>query len=346
MINSPTTQFVAIRVIAKHLLPIRMIAIALLLGSFSQPAIGQTEIRLAQHEIRCFAETVKLKHIARISSGNARIASEIEELDIDQFATGQSSIVVSKEQIRIRLALSGIDESRIRVSGPESLTVVAAKPKSQRELVARVISERIAGRFHIPVDDIQVIIDSKFQLDDSSGLDVATLRLEHDITNEIPLGRQTIGVSAVDTKGQGHSMRIPVSIAVIRDLVVANKNISKGQLFSPTDVESVRRPVMRRNVRFASFEQVVGTEAQSDIQQYEIIKSNVIRKPRAVSSFAVKRNSHVTITARRGSLSVVLKDAKALENGKIGDRITLINPDTKERIVGKVIDASNVEVRF
>jgi flagella basal body P-ring formation protein FlgA len=77
-----------------------------------------------------------------------------------------------------------------------------------------------------------------------------------------------------------------------------------------------------------------------------LIKTNLIGNVRTRNDFILKKNSIVSVIARRGSLQVVLKDAKALESGNVGDHISLINAKTKERIMAKVIDASTAEVRF
>ena len=198
----------------------------------------------------------------------------------------------------------------------------------------------------MPHSNIQVTIDSKFQMLDSSGFDFDSIQVQQEFGNELPLGKRNVETTVRDLNGELQALRIPVTVAVFRDLVVAKKNISKGQTLAPRDVVSVRRPVMRRNVKLASYEQVLGMQAQTDIQQHELIKSNLVRQNKPASSFVIKRNSYVNIVARRGSLSVVLKDAKALENGKIGEKITLVNPKTKERVVGKVLDSSTVEIRF
>ncbi len=336
MFNLPTIKIAVIHV---------AIVVSLFISS-ANLAFGQTEIRLAQREVRCFEKAVKLKHIAEVSSTNPRIAAKIKELDIDQIEEDQNTIKVSKEQVRIRLVLSGIKDSQFQLSGHDSLTVVAARPTSKRKSVTKALTTQIAEQFHMPHSNIQVTIDSKFQMLDSSGFDFDSIQVQQEFGNELPLGKRKVETTVRDLNGELQALRIPVTVAVFRDLVVAKKNISKGQTLTPRDVVSVRRPVMRRNVKLASYEQVLGMQAQTDIQQHELIKSNLVRQNKPASSFVIKRNSYVNIVARRGSLSVVLKDAKALENGKIGEKITLVNPKTKERVVGKVLDSSTVEIRF
>ncbi|MFK7765637.1 MAG: flagellar basal body P-ring formation chaperone FlgA [Mariniblastus sp.] len=322
----------------------------------NQICLGQAGIQLATQEVRCHEDTVKLKHIANVLASDVQIANKIKNLDIDQFGVEKKRISISKEQVRIRLMLAGLAESQFQLTGPKDVTLVRvgatsgsqlkSKHELVRQLITRTLKERFSGHYGIPIEDLKIDIDSNFIIGDSLGPHVVNLTFLRAFDNEIPLGRRVIDVSLGDTKGRSKRVRLTVSIAVIRNLVVANKNISKGQMLSPGDVAAVRRPVFQRNVRYASFEQVVGTQAQSDIQQYDVIKSNSLRKTRSGPAIVIERNSYVNIVARRGSLSVTLKDAKALENGELGGKIAVINPSTNERIVAKVINASTVEIRF
>ena len=98
-------------------------------------------------------------------------------------------------------------------------------------------------------------------------------------------------------------------------------------------------------MQFASYEQVVGSQVSRDIQQYDVIKSNFVRNDPIVDPLAVKKNTLVKIIVRRGRITVALRDAKALEDGRAGEQIAVLNPSTKERIRATVINSAMVEIR-
>ena len=310
------------------------------------PTEAQVEIQLHRGEVRCFEPTIKLSHIATVTSGNARLKKAIESLDIDTFTKDQNSIEISKQQIQIRLAISGHARSDFTLNGPDNLIAVSVNPENLRSLVKDSIEEQLAAHFLVPQQDINVSLNPKFSDKSLAAYDFSEMRIDQNFPADIPLGRHSVSVMAKDASGRTATVKIPVSIAVIRDLVVAKQNISKGQMLGPDNIESVRRPVTSRRVRFASYDQVVGSLVQNDIQQYELIKSNLVRTASTQSPVAVKRNSFVSIISRRGALTVVLKQAKALQSGSVGDVITVTNPKTNERIPATVIDASTVEIRF
>jgi flagella basal body P-ring formation protein FlgA len=315
----------------------------------AQPHVA---VDLRTGQVRCFEDTILLKHVAEIRSGDARLQRKMESLDLDSFVdhkqTGdvQKPIVLTKAQVRFRLRLAGLSEEQITISGPEQLTVVAAEAASLREIVEQRLQQQLAQQYLMSTDDLKVTLNPRFSQLEKPALDFSTLQLPSTFDTDMPLGNQQVTALVQDESGQFVSQKIPVSIALIRDLVVAKQNISKGETLSADNVDSVRRPVVSRNVRFASFEQAVGKQTQNDVQQYELIKSSAIRTGQTRTTYAIKKNAQVSVIVRRGALTVVLKDAKAMDNGNPGDQIGLINPRTKERIIAKVIDASTAEVRF
>ena len=58
----------------------------------------------------------------------------------------------------------------------------------------------------------------------------------------------------------------------------------------------------------------------------------------------VKRRSKVRVTAVSGALRVRLRQAEALEDGHIGDFISLRNLDSKEVITARVVAAGQAEI--
>ncbi len=314
------------------------------------PSIVKVEIN--EDLIRCFDSTIRIKDVATVSHSQRQLAATLMELDLDVFKVPKTAdespqqVTITKRQIEFRMILAGVEADRLRVTGPNKFVVVAALASDTRGSIARQIRHQLAEQFVISNEDLQVTLDEKFSEFESGEYDFSDFRIVPTLLSDIPLGRQQISVVVRDKSGQSVSRRVPVTIALIRDLVVAKANISKGQTLSAENVETVRRPIVNRNVRFASFEQVIGKQVQSDIQQYELLKSNAVSNRQSRSNFVIKKNAIVSVIVRSGALKVVLKDVKALDSGNIGDRIVLQNSKTKERIFAIVIDASTAEARF
>ena len=327
---------------------LRVLAVCfgLVLTLVCQNAIGQIQIRLMGGQVRCLENTINLGHVTQITADRRDLVRLISQLDIDSFEDGQSQVVISKEQIRIRLALAGVRSNEFELVGSDQVIAISTSQTNIQSVIENALAKQLAERFVMPIADLHVSLDPRFKNNQKPAYDYSNLRINQNFTTDIPLGRQTIAVTVPELEGESGSLMIPVSVAIVRELVVAKKNIARNQLIQADQIETVRRPVTSRNIRFASFEQVVGASVQSDIQQYDIIRSNAVRTASADKSFLIKKNTRVNIVARRGALTVVLKDAKALENGNRGDRISLLNPKSNERVLARVIDSSTVEIKY
>jgi flagella basal body P-ring formation protein FlgA len=326
----------------------QMILLVVCLIAMPSVTLAQSPVRidLRPGEIRCFQSVIKLEHVAEIHTGDASLFRKIKSMDVESFGENQNRVSFTKEQVRIRLMLAGISGNQVQISGPDQLAAIFVRQANVRDLVESKLQQQLATQYFMSVNDLKITLDPRFDDTEKSGLDFATLIVESASEAELSLGRQTVSAEVLTQSGESQTIKIPVSIALIRDLVVARKNISKGQTLNEQNIETVRRPVTSRHIRFASFEQAVGKQVQSDVQQYSLIKSNVVQSTGSSRHAAIKKNSLVSIVLRRGPLTVVLKDAKALDSGNPGDQITLLNPRTKEKIVAVVIDSSTAEARF
>ena len=308
-------------------------------------SMAQVSVHMYETTVRCAEPTIDISHVAKVVTNDRLLAKMVEALDLDSFRNDQPQIEISKEQVRIRLVLAGLSEDEFELSGPESVSVEVFQPQNARELIADLIKKQFAEHFRMSLPDVIVTLGPQSNDLARTDVDFSTLRIDLELSTEIPLGQQTVSGFVEDHSGQTVSIKIPVSIAVVRDLAVARKNISKGETLGPENIESVRRPVANRTIQFASYEQVVGSQVQKDVQQYDVIKSNLIQAVPVVDKLTVKRNSLVNIIVRRGALKVELKDAKALSEGSPGEPITVLNPSTKEKILAIVVNSSTVEIR-
>jgi flagella basal body P-ring formation protein FlgA len=320
------------------------VALAWLLACTST-GVAQVSVQLNDVTARCAEPTVEVRHIAKVFSTDRRLAKMVESLDLDTFSSNQNRIEVSREQVRIRLVLAGLSQNQFELSGPATVNVESFQPGDPREFVEDAIKAHLAEHFHIPLQDVNVKLAADYGDLARKDIDFFTLTLDDELMTELPLGRQTFAGVVKDLAGQSVSTNIPVSIAVVRELAIATKNISRGETLGPENIESVRRPVASRTVQFASYEQVLGSQAQQDVQQYDVIKSNLVQDVPIVDKQSVKSNSLVNIVVRRGPLTIVLKDAKALGAGSRGESITVLNPSTKTKMKAYVVDSSTVEIR-
>ena len=331
----------------------RLVVSGMVLMFFASPAIavGQSFVRIQLHSgvVPCPEQTIRLKHLANFQFGStrqSRLATAIASVDIDAFDHGQDQIRMTKEQVKIRLLLAGFRPSQFEIVGPAIIRAAYVSQTQRRDSLESRLHQQLSNYYQIPGQDLTVTIDPKAneQLMAQGGF--LAIRLGRSMPLELTPGKQTLPVVLEVGSQQGTAMNIPVTIALVRDLVVARQNISRGEVLTNENIQSVRRPVSDRNVRLVSFEHVIGKEVQSDVPQYALIKPNLVRTGSSIKQYAIRKNSRIIIIIRRGRLQLVLKDARALDNGNPGESITVVNPSTDRKVLATVMDTSTVLVRY
>lgn len=312
----------------------------------AQPTV---RIELEMGTLRCPANIVCLKHIARISSAahQSNLTKTIGAIDLDSFSDPNTEVRISKQQVKIRLMLAGIEEHQYTISGPEQLVVFqSAESQVLHKVVESRLQQLLSRYYQIPFQDLSITTDPRRLGAIPKNANFDSLQLGPSQPIELKPGVQSFDVILYDANDQEIATRLPATVGIVRELVVAQKFIARGETLNENNIATVRRPVSDRNVRLASFAQALGQQVQSDIQPYELIKPNSIRTVSRTSNSVVKRNSTVRLILEHGNMKLVLKNAKALENGQVGDYINLINPTTNREVQGRVVDASTVLIKY
>lgn len=135
--------------------------------------------------------------------------------------------------------------------------------------------------------------------------------------------------------------RVPVvlTVRVFKEVVIANRQIFRGELFDEKDLIIRKREVTRYAGNFITEKSaVIGKRATQYISQNQIIVERMIAKPPVI-----QRAKEVTIVLNKPGMQLTTKGV-ALENGFEGETIRVKNINSNKTINAKVIDATTVVV--
>ncbi len=151
------------------------------------------------------------------------------------------------------------------------------------------------------------------------------------------ISRITVGVRCNSEKSW--TLYVPVSISIQKEIAVATRELSRGQVLTHKDVRLEERDVapLRRGY-FQSQEEVIGKKLKRSIRM-----SDPITPPKITTPVAVKRGSKVMILASTGAIQVRM-NGKALDNGSVGERIKVENQNSRREIEATVVGPGMVEV--
>lgn len=310
--------------------------VALISGSL-QESVGQTTVRLSDDVVSVSESLVSVGDVAFVKCDSNVLTEAIKKIDVEVFPTAANEIVITRKQIRIRLMLAGYSIGEEEFQGPEKVTVRRVARKDVRRSIEDLIQLQIVEQFGIATDDLQVTLDPRFKVPIGAA-GFSSISVSPWIRPDLPLGRHSLTLTASTASGP-LTFKAPVSIAVIREMAIANAEISPGTKLTTENIVAVRRPVSRASKIYLTFEQAIGRTAKKRLVKYGIVQSNDLQVARTESEVMIERNSLINVIVQRGPLTVTLRDVKAMTDGKKGHRVQLMNPHTNERMSAQVVDA-------
>jgi len=151
------------------------------------------------------------------------------------------------------------------------------------------------------------------------------------------MGKTTVGVKCVGTKPW--SLHVPVTISVFGDVLVAKRQLLKGDVLSVSDLKLEKHNLT--NLPHGYIEEInssAGMKVKRRITAGSVITPSMLKKPRIVT-----RGQKITILAKIGHMQVSM-EGKALAHGAAGERIQVMNTKSSKKLEGVITDKGEVKV--
>ena len=109
-----------------------------------------------------------------------------------------------------------------------------------------------------------------------------------------------------------------------RKIVALTKNISKGQVVSRDDIVLIDRPSTKFHGAFKDIKEVVGRKAKVSLASGTVVKARHLE-----TVYLINKEDTVLVIAQNNKL-IITTSAKALEEGQLGDMISIENINSKK----------------
>ena len=133
------------------------------------------------------------------------------------------------------------------------------------------------------------------------------------------------------------SLSLGATIFATAATVEATRTLQRGSVVHASDlIVTANSP---RRGQAEALEDVIGKEVRSTVREGRAIRFSDLRAP-----ILVERNQIVDIVYRSGTL-VIRGEGRALRHGGSGERIRVMNLDSRIVVTGRVTPSGQVEVR-
>jgi len=277
---------------------------------------------------------VLLGDIAQIDGESADRLAEIELVDA---AMPGAQKRLNAALVETRLRSAGIDIGEIEMHGSTSVVATTLSDEISGGEVADSLMQYIRETMPWDAEHTQVEVTPP-------AFDLTVAEGDIEIAWAPAPGYEYVGTGAF--QGQlmvdGESKRtfnVRAKVDPYVDVMVATRDIMRGMAVGPADMEPRRMPL-------TSAPQGVVTDPQRAlglVARKTIFPGQFITLRDLQEKVVIERNQLVDIVVRSGAVTLKGR-AKATMDGRVGDTIVCVNPESKEQIQGVVMPTGIVMV--
>jgi len=302
--------------------------------------------------VPAWATTVRLKPTVAIEGGLVTLGdiaelSDADEATLQQFrnvtvspapAAGRETRITI-DTLRRELALRGIDQTQLRFAGStETIVSRTAEPQPVAAPVSTRINPRVLGHINDAISSyitrtgqvagpVQVVIHEASQSNCPPELTAYSAITVAGGQGQLT-GMQQFTISFTQTDGTVSQFPVSCTVSQKPQVLALKHGLPRGQVIRDVDLMWIEAD--SATAGFADPAEVVGTETTRTVRAMTPIKPEDVRLLPLV-----RRNDIVSVTATVGSISVK-RYCKALEEGTMGQFISLSPVDSTERITARV----------
>ena len=303
-----------------------------------ETSAGPADVRLLQ-AVHVSGPDIQLQDIADVFCPDPQLAQRLGRLTISKAPLPGQRRHLRKNYVALRLRQFGFDSDQVALTGAPATVVTARSMEVEAEEIRRIVSEfvhaaNLWGSADVTITDIQLGSDRLFPPG----------RLTHRVVpSQGPKQSGILRLSILFEVDGWYRKSIPavVRIDVLNDVVVARRPIGRYKPITEKDVTVQRLDLTNLPAHiFTDTGEVIGKRARRKIQAKSVLRHDMIETPPLVH-----RGSMVSIVAESGGLKVTtLGEVKS--SGYLGQRVKVVNLDSKKTIFARVVDENTVQVEF
>jgi hypothetical protein len=294
------------------------IALALVAGW----ALAQTAdpvVLVLRAEANVSGKLVKIGDIARLEGGPGRLRDAFAQLDIAEWRASGDRLVVSRNDVKFRLLIRGYDERSFVIAGPPRCVVGRGaqgfSPFSE-EAARRAMQKAVADRVPELAKFLVAKLDGAPQFPPLRIEDSDRVRLEGKLLDQgVPLGR-TRGQILVLVNGEQKAV-VPAAL-----------DVSLGHA-EPLSVPEKSGPLIPPRNRPAPLGPLAGSAVGTAV---DVPMGPLVRSRDRVQMIAIVGHVYATMPG------------EALQDGRMGQTISVRNVDSNKTVSGRVVGKGKVEI--
>ena len=323
---------------------VRLLVICCSVGLFLQTmtggllAAGATRITVSPSTM-LDGDSVYLGKIAAITGDDPLLADQLSRIYIGRAPLPGNTLEFEAADLNRRLKQNGYDPDDLEIQIPPKVVVKRSSVTVSREKMRNMVSDYLTNNLLAGMPDANIQeINVAEPVELPAGRIAYTV---HPARNAESMGKIPFTIN-FDVNGK-FCKRVwaAATVEVISDVVVAKKPLGRFKPISEDDIEVQKMDLsdLPSDV-IRNPEEVLGKRTSRAISAQTVLRPNLVELPPVV-----KRGDVVVIVAESEGLKVTaLGEVK--KKGRIGERIPVVNSDSRKILYARVVDANTVKIEF
>jgi flagella basal body P-ring formation protein FlgA len=284
-------------------------------------------------------ENILLGHIAKIEGNDSQMTQKLSGIVVGRAPLPGHSRKLDGARIKTRLKQNRIDLTQLVLDLPPSITVSRSFIDVSQEKIKDLVSDHISanllsGNSSASIKSIQV----------SEGLRLPNGRITYKVT--APRGRDMVGQVPFsvnfDVNGKLYKrIWTTVTIEVLAEVVITKKPLGRHKPITEDDITVMEMDLAKvPSDVITDPEAVLGKRTRRAIGSKTVLRANLVEFPPLV-----KRGDVVVIVAETNGLKITAL-GQVKKKGALGDRIPVVNFESKKVLYARVMDSNTVKIDF
>ena len=300
---------------------------------------NQTTTIRVRDQVEIEGPDVLLGQIATIEGGDVQQVQFLKDLVLGKAPLPGNSRQFDRQQLMMRLKQHQIDLAAVILEAPPQIEVTRSHIKIQQAELEKIISNFVFE--HAPQEHRTVRIH---QIQAPQSVILSKGQITYKVTgprNRPLMGRCPI---AIDFSVDGHVRKkvwAMATIEILGPVVVTRKPLGRFKPIREDDIEVQTLDLANLPTNVLSDPaEVLGKRTKRAIGPQTPLRADIIELP-----FLVRRGDMVVIVAESESIKITTL-GQVKKKGRLGERIPVVNLDSKRILYARVVDANTVKVDF
>ena len=309
-------------------------------GNFSDlNAAGLTTVRLPGNS-EVDSDEVILGRIAEIEGSDLQLIRSLKNVVVGKAPQPGKSRRINAQFLKLRLRQSKIDLSSIQLVIPGEITITRSHVEIKKEEIELIISRFIHQNLSADREAVKII---NIRVPDRVVLPKGQITYEVKLprnTTEL-LGNFPLSVNFKVDEEFNKRIWTSATVEMLTDVVVTQKPVGRHKPITENDIKLVKMDLANLpSNAIADPELVLGRRSKRAINAGTILRTDLVELPPLV-----KRGDMVVIVFESGGMKITAL-GQVKRKGKLGERIPVMNFDSKKTLFAQVVDANTVKVKY